>query len=111
MSDNGCGRPPAPMKKLLDHLDPHLLARIRLQLAVTQSLRRQLPEPLGERCWCSHIEGATLTVSVDDNHQAPLIHYQQRELLKQINAEFKDRLNQPLRQLRIQVAARQAGHD
>lgn len=99
------------MKKLLDHLDPHLLARIRLQLAITQSLRRQLPEPLGSSCWCSNIEGATLTVSVNDNHQAPLIHYQQRELLKHVNAEFKDRLNQPLRQLRIQVAARQAGHD
>ena len=111
MADNGGGRLPGPMKKLLDHLDPHLLARIRLQLAITQSLRRQLPEPLGERCWCSDIEGATLTVSVDDSQQAPLIHYQQRELLKHINAEFKGRLIRPLRQLRIQVAARQAGHD
>ena len=78
---------------------------------MTESLRRQLPEPLAANCWCSDIEGPTLTLSVRDNNQAPLIHYQQRELLKQVNAEFKGRLVQPLRQLRIQVAARQGDHD
>ncbi len=99
------------MKKLLEHIDPHLLARIRLQLAITKCLRRQLPESLGERCWCSGVDGSALTVSIDDGQKAPLIHYQQRELLKLVNAEFQDRLERPLRRLQVRVSARQAEHD
>lgn len=88
-----------------------MLARLRLQLAITRTLRAELPEPLNARCWCSRIEDSTLTVTVDEASQASLIHYQQRELLKRINADFKERLVRPLSRIRIRVGAKLAGRE
>lgn len=115
MTDNGstaeAAEPNHPMQRLLEHFEPRMLARLRLQLAITRTLRAELPEPLNAHCWCSRIEDTTLTVTVDEASQASLIHYQQRELLKRINADFKERLAQPLRRIRIRVGAIQAGRE
>ena len=111
MADNGRGaraggRPGfAPMRKLFDHLDPALLARLRLCLELTRALRARLPAPLAAHCWCSRLEDATLTVTVDDAARASLVHCHQRELLKQLNAEFAARLPRSLRRLQVHVAA------
>jgi len=99
------------MEKLFNHLDTDLVSLLRLQLEISRSLREQLTEDIGAECWCSLIDGAVMTVTVNDSNCASLIHYQQRELLKCINAEFKDRLNNPLRQIKVQIAAHHKGHN
>ena len=121
MSDNGRGaraggprRGPriVPMQKLFDHLDPALLARLRLCLELTRALRARLPEPLAAHCWCSRLEDATLTVTVDDAARATsLVHCHQRELLKHLNAEFAARLPRSLRRLQVHVAAHRSEAD
>lgn len=97
------------MRKLFDHLDPALLARLRLCLELTRALRARLPEALAAHCWCSRLEDATLTVTVDDAARASLLHCHQRELLKHLNAEFAARLPRSLRRLRVHVAAHPGG--
>ena len=93
------------MQRLFDHLDERLVATLRLQLDISHTLRAQLAEDVTAECWCSHVCEDTMTVTVTDGNFASLIHYQQRELLKRINADFKDQLECPLRQIKVQVAA------
>ena len=97
------------MRKLFDHLDPALLARLRLCLELTRALRARLPEALAAHCWCSRLKDGALTVTVDDAARASLLHCHQRELLKHLNAEFAARLPRPLRRLHVHVAAHRDG--
>ena len=81
------------------------MARVQLYLDMTAALRQCLPEALAESCWCGRIRGADLTVTVRTQAQASLLHFHQREVLKHLNSRYGPRLPEPLRSMRIRVAA------
>lgn len=92
------------MHLLNRYLDKELLQQAQLLHAVTLSIRTRLPHPAAEHCWAGSMRDDTLVIITDSGHWVVPIRYQQHELLKQLNSEFRFELRQTLKRMRIKVA-------
>jgi hypothetical protein len=92
------------MRALKSFLDGGLLRQARLLEAMTGSLRLQLSGEVARHCWVGGIRDRMLTVVTDTASFATLVHYQQHEILKRINSDFRLELPAPLTRLKARVA-------
>ncbi len=85
-------------------IDSGLLRRLRLLEALTGAIRPLLPGAGAQHCWVVDVRGRTLVVLTDSASWAVSIRYQQRELLKQLNDQFRLELGGTLERVKIRVA-------
>ncbi len=76
------------MKTLDSFVDRDLRRRARLLERMTASARSRLPRHHAEHCWVGNYAGTCITLITDDAVFATPIHYQQQEIIKQLNEEF-----------------------
>ena len=81
-------------------LDKGIIKQAKFLHLVTLSLRSRLPAPAAEHCWAAGMQDRTLVVVTDSANWVVPIRYQQFELLKQLNSEFRQNLNR----IRIKVS-------
>lgn len=93
------------MQSFSNHLRPGLLGQARTLEAMNYSLRQYLGAPLGEHCWVSAPRESTLVIVTDGGLWATRLRYQQQEILKLLNGEF--RLD--LRRMRIRIVPPRQG--
>jgi hypothetical protein len=87
-------------------IDSRLLKRLRLLEALTCAIRPLLPAAGAEHCWVVDVRERTLVVLTDSANWAVSIRYQQRELLKQVNDQFRLELACALERVKIRVSHR-----
>lgn len=75
------------------HLASRLLDQARLLQAMTFSLRQYLAAPLAQHCWVAAPRDRILVLVTDGPVWATQLRYQQREILKVLNTEFRLQLN------------------
>lgn len=91
------------MRPIHSLIDPKIVNRTQNIQALTTSLRSRLPSNLQEHCWVVDIIGNTLVLVTRNAETASILRYQQHELIKQINEEFKQSLATTLRRVKIKV--------
>ncbi|MGI9304011.1 MAG: DciA family protein [Gammaproteobacteria bacterium] len=91
------------MRPLGEYIDQRLTEQAHLCERLTLSVRSRLPSPLAEHCWVGTCDGETLRLLTDSSAWTVSLRYQQREILKQVNAEFREELKIPLKKLRVIV--------
>ena len=69
-------------------LAPNLVEKTQVLEKINFSLRALLPAPLNTHCWTASIRDQELTLVTDGSTWASQLRYLQREILKQLNAEF-----------------------
>ncbi len=84
-------------------IDAKLLSRTKNIQSLTNSLHSRLSSELRQHCWAIDIIGNTLILITDSPERATIIRYQQHELLKQVNEEFTESLEAPVRRMRVKV--------
>lgn len=92
------------MKKLGANFDQELLKRARLLERMTASARSRLPRHLAEHCWVGACDGTRLTLITDNAAFTTPIHYQQQEIVKQLNEEFAAELGCRLKKAAVRVS-------
>ncbi len=93
------------MHPLNQYLNIELLRHARLLDAMTLCIRTKLPYPVANHCWAGGLNGETLVIVTDSGNWVVSIRYQQYELLKQLNCEFRGELVETLKRMKIKVAA------
>ena len=91
-----------PFKHYLDH---KLIQRSRLLQTLTHSARSRISPAVAEHCWVAGIHDNVLVVLTDSSSWAVAIRYQQHEILKLINSEYRMELEQTLKRLKIKVVS------
>lgn len=79
--------------------------------ALTAAIRPLLPAAGAEHCWVVDVRNRTLVVLTDSASWAVSIRYQQRELLKQLNDQFRPELAGRLERIKIRVSHRSDSPD
>jgi hypothetical protein len=92
------------VKTLQSLFDGKLVRQARLFEAMTSSLRLHLPPEVGDHCWIGGVHERTLVVVTDSASFATLVHYQQQEVLKRINSDFRMEIPAPLQKLKLRIA-------
>lgn len=92
------------MQSLKGLLNANLVRQAQLFEAMTKSLRRRLSVEAAAHCWIGGMRDQTLVVVTDSASFAVAAHYQQHEILKEINSEFRAELAAPLTRLKTKVA-------
>jgi len=69
------------------------------------SLRSLLPAPLGEHCWAAAIRDQELILVTDASTWASQLRYLQREIIKQLNAEYGAEYGLALKKCRVRIDA------
>ncbi len=93
-------------KHFLDH---KLIQRSQLLQTLTHSVRSRISPAGAEHCWVAGVHNNVLVVLTDSSTWAVAIRYQQREILKLINSEFRPELEQTLKRLKIKVVSLPSG--
>lgn len=93
------------MRPSKDFIDRKLLSQIHFLTQLTTSLRSRLPSSMAEHCWVASYDRDTLCVLTDSSNWTLALRYQQREILKQLNTEFRLELQAPLKRLKVRIAA------
>ncbi len=70
---------------------------------MTTSIHSRLSADLRKHCWVVDVIGSNLIMMTDSAERATIIRYQQHELLKQINEEYTNSLDIPVRRLKVKV--------
>ena len=70
---------------------------------MTTCIHSRLSADLRKHCWVVDIIGSNVIMMTDNAERATIIRYQQHELLKQINEEYGNSLDTPVRKLRVKV--------
>lgn len=91
------------MRLFKHYLDSRLIQRARLLQSLTHSVRSRLAPVVAEHCWVAGIQNNTLIILTDSSSWAVSIRYQQHELLKLLNSEYRPELEQTLKRLKIKV--------
>jgi hypothetical protein len=94
------------MQNLRVFLSDSLVRQARLFEAMTDSLRLHLSAEVAAHCWVGGIRERTLVVVTDSTAFFMLVHYQQHDILKRINSDFKTELACPLNRLKTRIAKR-----
>lgn len=89
------------MEPVQRHFASKLLVQARQLEAMTRTLRQYLPPVLAAHCWVGPVRDQTLVLLTDGGSWATQLRYQQQEVLKLLNSEF--RLD--LRRARIRVVS------
>ncbi len=92
------------MKKLGSNIDENLLKRARLLERMTASARSRLPRHLAGHCWVGSYDVSSLTLITDNAAFTTPIHYQQQEIVKQLNEEFGTELGCRFRKATVRVS-------
>lgn len=92
------------MQSLKALLNDNLVRQARLFETMTQSLRRHLPAEAAAHCWVGGVRDRILVVVTDSASFGVVAYYQQHEILKGMNSEFRAELPAPLIKLRTKVA-------
>ena len=95
------------MQPLNRFIDPAMIKHAQFLHALTMSVRTRLPASVAEHCWVGGIHGDTLVVITNSGNRTIPIRYQQHELLKLLNSEFRTDLKQALKRLKVKVTAPQ----
>ncbi len=93
----------SPMRPIHSLIDAKLLNRTQNVQYLTDSLHSRLSFELRQHCWVIDIIGNTLVIITDNAERATILRYQQHEILKQINEEFSDSLQVPVRRIKIKT--------
>ncbi len=92
------------MHRLNQYINKDLLRHARLLHAMTLSIATKLPDPVADHCWVGGINAETLVIITDSGNWVVSVRYQQHELLKQLNCEFRSELNQTLKRVKVKVS-------
>lgn len=93
------------MRPLTDYLDDSIVRKVAFISRLTTSLRSRLPPHIAERCCVAGVNQNTLSVLVDSSSWTLTLRYQQREILKHLNTEFRAELQPPLTRLKVRIAS------
>ena len=88
------------MQSISQLLNKDIIKQAKFLHLVTLSLRSMLNTPVAEHCWAAGMQDHTLVVVTDSANWVIPIRYQQFEILKQLNSEFR----QDLKRIRIKVS-------
>ena len=91
------------MRPIHSLIEENLLNRAQNVQLLTTSLHSRLSSELRRHCWVIDIIGNTLVLITDSAERATTLRYQQHELIKQINEEFRQSIKTPVRRLKIKV--------
>ncbi len=91
------------MQPILSLIGENLLNRAQNIQSMTASLHSRLSSDMREHCWVIDIAGNMLIIITDNADRATSLRYQQHELLKQINEEFRDSLTTPVTRLKVKI--------
>ena len=91
------------MQPIQSLISPDLLRKVAIFRKMTQSMRSRLSGELAPYCWVAEIKDSTLVVVTNQAERATHLRYQQHEILKQINEEFRAQLDRPLRRLHTKI--------
>jgi hypothetical protein len=92
------------VQKLNEYFDKDLLKHAHFLHTVTLSLRTRFSNTMAEHCWVGGIIDGALVIVTDSANWVIPIRYQQHELLKQLNCEFRNELLQQLKRIKIKVS-------
>jgi hypothetical protein len=92
------------MQTIESFLNNALARKARLYEAMTDSLRIHLPVEVATHCWVGGVRAQSLVVVSDSACFSTIVHYQQHEILEQINSDFQTELRAPLTKLRTKIA-------
>jgi len=91
------------MRPIHSLLESNLLNRSKIIQSLTFSLRSRLPSDMQQHCWAIEINNNTLVLVTDSAERATILRYQQHELLKQINEDFRHTLSKNVRRIKVKV--------
>ena len=91
------------MRPIRSLISSEIQTRAKTIQSMTASVHSRLAQNLREHCWVIGVIGNKLVMITDNAERATRLRYQQHELLKQVNEEFSNTLNVPLRRLRVKV--------
>lgn len=91
------------MRPIHSLIQSKILTRAKNIQSLTSSIHSRLSADLRTHSWVVDIIGSNLIMMTDNAERASSIRYQQHELLKQINEEYADSLDTPVRRLKVKV--------
>ena len=91
------------MRPIRSLISTKFVDRTKIIQSLTTSIHSRLPLALRQHCWVVDIIGNNLLIITDKAERATILHYQQHELLKQVNEEFSTSLAVPVRRLKVKV--------
>lgn len=92
------------MQTLNRYFNKDLLKHAHFLQTVTLSIRTRFSNTAAKHCWVGGINDETLVIVTDSANWVIPIRYQQHELLKQLNCEFRNELHQQLKRIKIKVS-------
>ena len=92
------------MQSVYRYVNPDMVAHARFLYSLTLCIRSKLPPKIANHCWTGGIYGDTVTIVTDSASWGVQARYQQYEILKQINTEFRSDLQTELKRIKIKVA-------
>lgn len=91
------------MRPIHSLIQSKILNRTKNIQSLSSSIHSRLSADLRKHCWVVDVIGTNLIMMTDNPERATIIRYQQHELLKQINEEYANILETPVRRLKVKV--------
>ncbi len=93
-----------PFKNVNSLIDDKLRMRSDLLSRMTSSARRSLPQNLAAHCWVADFRNGTVFLVTDQAGLSNPIHYQQIEIIKRLNEEFRGEIDICLKKAEIRTS-------
>ena len=91
------------MRPIQSLIDKRYVAKTAFLNSVTESVRSRISSDLRQYVWVADIDQDCIIIVTDLAERATMLRYQQHEIVKQINEEFKGKLMRPLRRIKTKV--------
>lgn len=91
------------MRPIQSLIDKRYAAKSAFLQGLTLSVRSRVSSDLADHVWVADIDQNCIIIVTDLAERASMLQYQQHEIIKQINEEFKGKLIRPLRRIKIRV--------
>lgn len=91
------------MRPIQSLIDKRYAAKSAFLHSLTESVRSRVPSDLRAFVWVADIDHDCIIIATDLAERATMLRYQQHEIVKQINEEFKGKLIKPLRRIKTKV--------
>lgn len=91
------------MRPIHSLIDKRYAAKSAFLHALTESMRSRVSSELKDYVWVADIDQDCIIIVTDVAERATMLRYQQHEIVKQINEEFKGKLMRPVRRIKTRV--------
>lgn len=91
------------MRPIHSLIDKRYVAKSAFLHALTESVRSRVSSELRDYVWVAEIDQDCIMIVTDLAERATILRYQQHEIVKQVNEEFKGKLMRPIRRIKTKV--------